>query len=123
MKFHTLIFFVFEMSILYSLNNIAYGQAENNGQKIPTYKQIKPAKDEIIDYQKDGLIINKPNLFNYPKNSVIYILNGKSTEDYKYVKELLSKKEIEIENILIEKPNKKGKRIIIINYNILDVEN
>ncbi|MBD2701656.1 hypothetical protein IC229_13480 [Spirosoma sp. BT702] len=103
--------------LMFSLR--AYGQEKKAPNTFPTYQQIKPASKEIIDYapaQGKSFTTLQSDLFNYPENSVTYVLNAQPTKDKKYVKDILKRKDIEIETILIERPDADGKRRIIINF-------
>ncbi|GAB3696498.1 hypothetical protein GCM10027592_19640 [Spirosoma flavus] len=97
----------------------SYGQAKKEVKTFPTYQQIKPASSEIIDYvpgQRQTVSTRQIDLLGYPADSVTYVLNAQPTTDKKYVKELLSRKDIEIGNVVIERPDANGKRRIIINF-------
>ncbi|MBD2755713.1 hypothetical protein [Spirosoma validum] len=109
--------------ILFGLRSLgSFGQSKRTTDPFPTYQQIKPIDSEIIDYVAEQGTVERSsrqhpvNLFNYPPKTVTYVLNGKSTTDVKFVKSLLSKKEILIDTITIEQASDNGKRIIRINY-------
>ena len=99
-----------------------YGQSKNVAAPFPTYQQIKPATSEIVDYVsqsgKAGVVSRQLTfrLFDYPENTVTYVLNGKPTTDSKYVKEFVNRPETHIESIAIEPPSADGKQIIRIDY-------
>lgn len=100
-----------------------FGQAQKAKEIFPSYDQIKPSKDYIVDYGGPNSIIKVEkktiNLFDYPTGTVTYILNGNSSTDVNYVKQVLSEKGKDIDSISVGKLDQKGKRVIKINYNIL----
>jgi len=110
------------MCSLSLLNNIAFGQAQKTKADFPSYDQIKPTKREIVDYGGPNSVVKMErktiNLFDYPAGTVTYILNGKSSTDVNYVKQILSDKWKDIEYISVGKPDDKGKRVIKIDYNL-----
>ena len=119
----------FGLVLLFSASTTSlYGQSTKTlVESFPTYQQIKPAHVEIIDFVSttgqsgQSLISTRQfavNLFGYPKKTVTYILNGKPTTNVKYAKEVLNKKETQIDRINIHEPTINGKRVIEIDYSI-----
>lgn len=113
----------FTLSILTILfiNQISCGQSKPPGESFPTYRQIGPVKAEIVDYVNPGGAMTirsnaKINLFDYPKNTVTYLLNGKVTMDVDYVRRILLDKGTQIEAVSVGKSDENGKRIIVITY-------
>ncbi|MCX6215850.1 hypothetical protein [Spirosoma sp.] len=101
-----------------------FGQSKNTPVSFPTYNQIKPAREEIMDYVP-GPGSGKPdymkqkvvfNLFDYPAGSVTYIINGKPTTDEKTAKEVINKKGNYVKKASINGPTEDGKRTIYIDY-------
>jgi hypothetical protein len=119
MKGYLLLIFIFSLTLW---SNIAVGQAQNTKEAFPSYDQIKPSKGDIVDYGGPNSVVKTErktiNLFDYPAGTVTYILNGKSSTDVNYVKQILSDKGKDIESISIGKPDVKGKRVIKIDYNL-----
>jgi hypothetical protein len=119
MKGYLLLTLVFTLVLL---NHIAFGQSQKMKETFPSYDQIKPIKADIVDYvSPNGTVrVEKKaiNLFDYPVGTVTYILNGKSSTDVNYVKQVLSEKGKDIESISVGKPDQKSKRVIEINYNL-----
>lgn len=101
---------------------MAVGQVQKTKEAFPSYDQIKPSKGDIVDYGGPISVVKTErktiNLFDYPAGTVTYILNGKSSTDVNYVKQLLSDKGKDIDFISIGKPDEKGKRAIKIDYNL-----
>ena len=114
--------FIFILATLLSISYCLYGQSKNDGELFPSYKQLKPASSEIIDYLprygKAAFFEKKiiSMLFDYPDGTVTYILNDKTMTDRKRATEIVSQNENHIDNISIGEPTSDGKRIIRINY-------
>lgn len=119
MKGYLLLLSIFSLT-LYS--TIAVGQVQESKETFPSYDQIKPYKDDIVDYGGLNSMVKTErtslNLFDYPAGTVTYILNGKSSTDITYVKQVLSNKWKAIEFMSIGKPDEKGRRVIKIDYNL-----
>ncbi len=114
--------FVFSLGvvIVFITNSvILYGQTTNKRQYFLTYKDIRPAKGEIVDHSDSGIIVSKPNLFDYPQKTVTYILNGKSIVNIERVKKIIYKKNTHIKNVVISQPDRCGERTIYIKYKVL----
>ncbi|GAB3014826.1 hypothetical protein [Spirosoma pulveris] len=99
-----------------------FGQSKNIPASFPTYNQIRPAREEIMDYVpgpgrpdyiKQKIVLN---LFDYPAGSVTYIINGKPTTDEKSAKEVVNKKGNYVTKASINGPTEDGKRTIYIDY-------
>ncbi|RYC70074.1 hypothetical protein [Spirosoma sordidisoli] len=119
MKGYLLLISVCSLSLC---NNIAIGQVQKTQEAFPSYDQIKPLKGERTDYGGLDSIVRVErksiNLFDYPAGTVTYLLNGKSLTDVKYIKQIVSDKRKDIDSISIGEPDKKGKRVIKIDYNL-----
>jgi ribosomal protein S4E len=105
-----------------STDSSTVGQTQKSKEDFLTYDQIKTSKDDIIDYGGPVSVIKTErkviNLFDYPSGTVTYIVNGKSSTDVNYIKQLLAGEGKDIEAISIGKPDEKGKRVIKIDYNL-----
>ena len=103
-------------------SHLIYGQAKTSAiESFPTYQQLKPSDSEIVDYvPKEGKsefayeVMIK--IFDNPDRSVLYILNGKSTLDGKYAKEVVNKAGNHITNMVIEPSTENRKQTIRIDY-------
>jgi hypothetical protein len=87
----------------------------------PTYRQIKPTQNEIIDYRPNADAYSRSrriNIFDYPAGTVTYYLNEQPTSDINYVKQVLANKSVSVETISISPPDKQGKRQIRITYTV-----
>lgn len=116
------LFFVLLNTLTFLLaNRVANGQTQSIESPFPTYKQIKPAYAETVDcvYPVGTHLLRTNatlNRFDYPKDSVTYVLNGKPTTDVDYVKRVLAKPGTRMEAISIGEPDAHGRRIIAIKY-------
>jgi hypothetical protein len=120
MKSYLLLICVFTLILL---NHTGFGQSQKLKEPFPSYAQIKPQKADIFDYASPNgtvIMVEKKviNLFDYPKGTVTYILNGKTTTDVNYVKQVLSGKGKDIESVSVGKPDQMGKRVIEVKYNL-----
>ncbi|GAB3902160.1 hypothetical protein [Spirosoma agri] len=60
-------------------SSVAVAQVKASSQQIPVYETIKPIQLKIAPPR---VFTNQTiNLFDYPENSVLYVLNGKETVD------------------------------------------
>lgn len=106
------------------ISRIGNGQATNRPTvRLPTYWQIKPTYSETVDYvSPNGTSVlrrSEPlNLFDYPKNTVTYVLDGQLTTDIDYVKRVMAERQTNIETIHIGKPDEHGKRMIEITFDV-----
>ncbi|MFD1144333.1 hypothetical protein ACFQ4C_24615 [Larkinella insperata] len=99
----------------------AFGQNRPAKGAIPSYDQIRQKDQATYDYiNQDGTaritVMDTLNLFNYPSGTVTYILNGKPSNNARYVRRLLSRKGTSLESFSISQPDRDGKRTIEINY-------
>lgn len=114
-------FFTLITLVTLFISRSVYGQSKPPGESFPAYRQIKPIDGEIIDYGSSGkTALLRSNvalsLFDYPKGTVTYVLNGKPTTDVDYVRQVTSKKSTQIEAVFVGKPDEDGKRTIVITY-------
>jgi hypothetical protein len=104
------------------MSHVSFGQAQKPDAYFPSYEQIKPKGSEIVDYVSlTGSVKTERaaiNLYDYPKGTVTYSINGKSSGDVTYVRQLLSDKARHIESITVGKPDPAGKRVISIKYEL-----
>ena len=104
-------------------SSLAYGQLTPAVAPFPTYRQIKPATTEIMDFvpksgESDVKSQRTFNLFDYPEYTVTYLLNGKATTDSNYVKEVMNRKSTQIDRVKIGQPTSEGKLTIEIEYSV-----
>lgn len=106
------------------LSASVYAQSRKPVDAFPTYQQIKPAPGEIVDYNAPLTHFssygssNHLNLFDYPKRSVTYVVNGRPFTNPKRVKKLLNQTGVQLEQLRLGRPDEQGKRIIGIDYSI-----
>jgi hypothetical protein len=113
--------------VMVFLDHTAFGQSQKAKEPFPSYDQIRQKERDITDYvNTDGSarVVEKAiiNLFDYPRGTVTYILNGKPSDNVAYVKRVLSGKGKYIENVSISKPGQTGKLVIDIKYGRLNQE-
>ncbi|WP_460944262.1 hypothetical protein [Spirosoma daeguense] len=112
------------LTILFAITTSlgAFSQSPKIAAPFPTYHQLKSAHQDYdyISPRGESAVERRINLnlFNYPANSVTYILNSQPTTDKNYVRELLKRKDIELDHILVEQPDSCGKRRIKITYSL-----
>ncbi|GAA4449915.1 hypothetical protein GCM10023189_09730 [Nibrella saemangeumensis] len=93
-------------------------QAQRRSEAQPSHEPIRIKRlsaEEIVDSPEGTTRIKKAiNLFDYPKGTITYVVNGRTTKSVRYVKRQLSGKEIT--RLSIGNPDINGKRVIDITY-------
>ncbi|MRS65813.1 hypothetical protein [Larkinella terrae] len=116
-------FLLVGMMALFFLNHPVSGQSQKVGNSFPTYDQIRQKDRDTYDYVNwDGkarvVETDSINLFDYPSGTVTYILNGKPSDDVRYVKRVLAKKGTQVEKISISKAGPTARHVVTINYEV-----
>lgn len=90
----------------------------------PTYEQIMPKTEDMVDYVSPGggeviyvkRELNSHQIYGYPKNSVVYYLNGKKTKDENKVRKMVDANVRSIKRITTDEIKKNGTRVIRIDF-------
>ncbi|KQS33305.1 hypothetical protein [Dyadobacter sp. Leaf189] len=133
MKSYVLIVCVLLAAILYVPK--ANAQKSKKGDSFPTYEQIRGDRREIFDHVAPVQVVDQNvagetgklhvpvtlrrfDAFGYPPDSTIYYLNGRKIKSQKAAEAELREKAGNVERVSIGEVDKKGMRVIEIDYEL-----
>ncbi|WP_439556853.1 hypothetical protein [Dyadobacter sp.] len=124
---------IFALLILTFLVPDTSAQKARKDEAFPTYEQIRGNRKQIYDYVEpvqfsngnpigevdkptQTLISRHHSPFSFPADSTTYYLNGKKSKSQKVAEAELLEKAGNVERVMIGEVDKKGRRVIEIDY-------